>query len=132
MGNIRTTLRENTAGLGVTATKWTFVPQNKLQPRHTQTNGVTELHSVGQVRRMIIPHLSSSGFPKTFNITVWYKTFNRTYCWNVPPSHVHYTKSSIILCKETAETRLFYTLHLTQHSRAITADNHHILFPFRN
>jgi hypothetical protein len=77
MGNIRKTLRENTAGLRVTATKLTFVPQNKQQPHHTQTNGAIELHSVGQARHMIIPYLSSSGFPKTFNITVRYKTFSR-------------------------------------------------------
>jgi len=70
MGNFRTTLRENTAGLRVTATKLTFVAQHKQQLHHTQTNGATELLSVSQVRRMITPHRSSSGFPKTFNITV--------------------------------------------------------------
>jgi hypothetical protein len=70
MGKFRTTLRENTATLCVTATKLTLVLQNKQQPHHTLTNGATELHSVGQVRRIIIPHLSSSGFQKTFNITV--------------------------------------------------------------
>ena len=66
MGNSGRTLRENTAGLRVAATKLTFVPQNKQEPHHDQTFGATELHSVGQERRMIIPHRNSIGFPENF------------------------------------------------------------------
>jgi len=37
-GNARRILRENTAGLRVSATKLIFVTQNKQQPHHSQTN----------------------------------------------------------------------------------------------
>jgi hypothetical protein len=40
------TSKKNTACLRVTATKLIFVPPNKEQPHHTQTNGLTGLHAV--------------------------------------------------------------------------------------
>jgi hypothetical protein len=59
----------------MTATELIFIPKNKQQLHHSQTNDTAELQCVRHEQPAVPPHCSSSGFPKIVKITKFFKMF---------------------------------------------------------